>query len=305
MISAYDQHGRSKEALQIFESMKLQGLQINETTIICVPKACTHSGLSKEAFEIFYNLEARYKIKPDIRHCNCIVEVLGRVGRLEDAENFIMTYMKKRQIEPNLVTWTSLLAACRVFMDIERAERISEYIMKLDPEDESPYLLLSNIYARFGDLSKAKNIRKLMDARGVRKIVDLSIVEVNGKLYQFVINDSSHPKIKEIHHQLQLLTEEIIKAGYNPENNWVMHDLSDEQPSKELYYHSERLAMIWALINAPSGAPIYLTKNSRICDDCHNATKFISKVRNHEIIMKDTFRCHHFKDGICSCGEYW
>jgi hypothetical protein len=129
---------------------------------------------------------------------------------------------------------------------------------------------------------------------------------VNGKVYEFVSDDTSHPNIKEIHEELQLLTEEMMKAGYKPDISWITRDIEGEEEKKELLcHHSERLAMAWAMMNTEPGTTIRITKNLRVCGDCHTATKFISKVSKREIIVRDMSRYHHFKDGKCSCDDYW
>jgi pentatricopeptide repeat protein len=306
MISIYGEHGRGKEALFLFNRMQQEELFPNETTVTCILNACSHSGLVQEALEIFFNLKSKFNIQADILHCNCIVDVLGRAGRLEDAENFITDHMKRQKIEPNAVTWRALLGACRIYKDVERAERAAQHIMDLDPKDASVYVLLSNLYAQCGDMNKAEELRLLMDKRGIKKIPGVSTVDVNGKIYEFVSDDNSHPNIKEIHSELQLLTKELIKAGYNPDTSWVTRDVESEEEKKELLCrHSEKLAMAWAMMNTAPGTTIRITKNLRVCGDCHTATKFISKVRKREIIVRDMSRYHHFKDGKCSCDDYW
>jgi len=167
-------------------------------------------------------------------------------------------------------------------------------------------VLLSNIYAQCGNMDKAEELRALMDKKGIKKTPGISTVELNGKIYEFVSGDNSHPNIKEIHSELQLLTEEMIEAGYNPDTSWVTRDVETEEEKKELLCrHSEKLAMTWAMMNTAPGTTIRITKNLRVCGDCHTATKFISKIRKREIIVRDMSRYHHFKDGKCSCGDYW
>jgi pentatricopeptide repeat protein len=306
MILTYGQHGRGEEALELFEQMQQTGVLPDQTTITSVSNACSHSNHVQEALDIFYNLEKKFKIKTDIFHCTCIVDVLGRAGRLEEAENFITGYMKKEQIEPNVVTWTTLLGACRIHKDLERAERAAQHIIKLDPKDASVYVLLSNIYTQSGNMNKAEELRILMEKRAIKKIPGISTVEVNGKVYEFISDDNLHPNIKEIHEELQLLTEEMIEAGYDPDTSWVTRDVENEEEKKELLCrHSEKLAMTWAMMNTAAGTTIRITKNLRVCGDCHTATKIISKIRKREIIVRDMSRYHHFKDGKCSCGDYW
>ena len=306
MILAYGQHGRGKEALELFEQMQQKGILPDQTTITSVSNACSHSGLVQEALDIFHDLKNKFKIKADVFHYTCIIDVLGRAGRLEEAEIFITDYMKKEQIKPNVVTWMTLLAACRIYMDVERAERAVRHIMDLDPKSASAYVLLSNIYTQSGNMDKAQELRTLMDTKGIKKIPGISKVELNGKMYEFVSDDHSHPNIKQIHKELQLLTKEIIKIGYNPDTSWITRDTESEEEKKELLcHHSEKLAIAWAMIKTAPGTTIRITKNLRVCGDCHTATKFISKIRNREIIVRDMSRYHHFKDGKCSCGDYW
>jgi len=306
MISVYGQHGKGKEAVSLFEKMQFEGLQPNETTVTRILNACSHSGLVQEALDIFYNMASKFNIKPGISHCTCIVDILGRAGRLEDAENFIRNYMKKEQIEPNIATWMALLGACRKYKDIERAEQVAQFIMDLDPKDASVYVLLSNIYAECGDMNKREELRTLMDKKCIKKIPGISRVDVNGKIYEFLSDDNLHPNIKEIHEELELLLEDMLKAGYNPDTSCVTRNVEGEEEKKELLCrHSEKLAMAWAMMNTAPGTTIRITKNLRVCGDCHTATKFISKIRNREIIVRDASRYHHFKDGKCSCGDYW
>jgi len=306
MISSYGQHGKGKEALSLFEQMQHEGIEPDDQTVTCVLNACSHSGLVQEALDIFSKLDVDFKIRPNVRHCNCVVDVLGRAGRLEEAEKFIFEQMKKYEIEPDIITWTALLGACRTYKDLERAEKIAQIIMDLNPTYASVYVLLSNIYAQSGNMENRNRLRELMDARGIKKTPGLSLVEVNDKVYRFVSEDNSHPNINEINVELEKLTEEMIKAGYNPDTSWITRDIESEEEKKELLCrHSEKLAMTWAMMKTESGTTIRITKNLRVCGDCHTATKFISKIRNREIIVRDASRYHHFKDGKCSCGDYW
>ncbi|KAK9929336.1 hypothetical protein M0R45_026438 [Rubus argutus] len=73
----------------------------------------------------------------------------------------------------------------------------------------------------------------------------------------------------------------------------------------KLQFHSEKLALAFALLNTPPGSTIRIKKNIRVCGDCHSAVKYVSKVEGREIILRDINRFHHFRDGSCSCGDYW
>ncbi|KAJ7523846.1 hypothetical protein O6H91_18G064700 [Diphasiastrum complanatum] len=94
-------------------------------------------------------------------------------------------------------------------------------------------------------------------------------------------------------------------AGYKTDLTFSLCDVEDEEKENALYEHSEKLAITFWLISTPPGTPIRITKNLRVCDDCHNATKIISRIIGREIIARDANQFHHFKDGFCSCGDYW
>ena len=97
----------------------------------------------------------------------------------------------------------------------------------------------------------------------------------------------------------------ISKMGYRPDTMSVQHDLSEEEKIEQLRGHSEKLALTYGLIKTSEGTTIRVYKNLRICVDCHNAAKLISKVMEREIVVRDNKRFHHFKNGVCSCGDYW
>lgn len=90
-----------------------------------------------------------------------------------------------------------------------------------------------------------------------------------------------------------------------PDTRFVLHDVEEEQKEQILCHHSEKVAIAFGLINTPPGTTIRIIKNLRVCGDCHSATKFISKMVGREIVVRDAHRYHHFKDGWCSCGDYW
>jgi hypothetical protein len=124
-------------------------------------------------------------------------------------------------------------------------------------------------------------------------------------VHTFVVEDRLHPQTDEIYEMLEQLGEQMKNAGYVPDTNFVLHDVEEEQKEQVLSYHSEKLALAFGLISTVPGTTIRISKNLRVCGDCHSAIKFISKIVEREIVMRDTNRFHHFKDGLCSCGDYW
>ena len=144
-----------------------------------------------------------------------------------------------------------------------------------------------------------------MEERNVKKEPGISWLEIKNQVHQFCIADKSHPNSTEIDLYLEELMLEMKKLGYVPDNTAVLHDMDNEEKECNLTYHSEKLAIAFALMNTPEGAPIRVMKNFRVCSDCHDAIKYISKIENREIRVRDASRFHHFKNGKCSCGDYW
>jgi len=118
-----------------------------------------------------------------------------------------------------------------------------------------------------------------------------------------VVGDFSHPSIKEIYSELETLYKKMKEKGYAPDTNFVLHDVEEEHKEQNLTYHSERLAVAFGIIATPKGTSIKVFKNLRICGDCHAAIKFVSSIAERVIVVRDSSRFHHFKDGICFVWE--
>eukprot|EP01018_Ginkgo_biloba_P000686 Gb_34816 [translate_table: standard] len=301
MIAACAQHGYSREAFQLFEEMQLVGIEPNQITFVCILSACSHAGLIDAGYHYFDSMSQEHGITPIMEHYACMVDLLGRAGHLEEANDFI----NKMPFEPNALVWRTLLGACRVHGNMELGKRAAESALNLEPEDAATYVLLSNIYASAGRWDDSANIRQLMKDREVRKEPGCSWIEVKNQVHTFFARDRSHPQMEEIYVKLEELNGHMKDAGYMPDTNFVLHDVEQQQKEQFLCHHSERLAIAFGLISTPLGTPIRIVKNLRVCGDCHTATKFISKIVSREIVVRDTNRFHHFKEGICSCGDFW
>ncbi|PAN44836.1 hypothetical protein PAHAL_9G074000 [Panicum hallii] len=116
---------------------------------------------------------------------------------------------------------------------------------------------------------------------------------------------AAQAKRREAYEKVRELHEQIRAAGYVPDTRHVLHDIDEGAKARALMYHSERLAIAFGLVSTPPGTPLRVIKNLRICGDCHNAVKLIAKVTGREIVVRDNKRFHHFKDGVCSCGDFW
>jgi hypothetical protein len=130
------------------------------------------------------------------------------------------------------------------------------------------------------------------------------LVEWRNEVHTFYSGSTNHPQSKRIYTYLETLGDEIKAAGYVPDNDSI-HDVEEDVKEQLVSSHSERLAIAFGLLNTKPGTTIHIRKNLRVCGDCHEATKYISLVTGREIIVRDLQRFHHFKNGRCSCGDYW
>lgn len=260
-----------------------------------------HAGLVNEGWQYFRSMSHDYGIMPTVEHYACMVDLLGRSGCLSEAQHFI----NKMPLEPDACVLGALLGACRMHGNIELAERVAERLFVLEPQNAGNYVLMSNIYATAGRGDDVAKIRKMMRDRGLIKNPGCSWIEVDNKVHAFYVGDKSHPQTEVIYAMLESLAGQMKDAGYAPNMNFVLQDVEEEDKGLVLYGHSEKLAIIFGLINICPGTPIRVINNLRMCGDCHTTTKFIFRFVGREIFVRDTNRFHHFRGGICSCGDYW
>ncbi|KAK9278526.1 hypothetical protein L1049_028094 [Liquidambar formosana] len=301
MIAGYARHGFGKEALIIFESMKTVGIKPDDITMVGVLSACSHTGLVDRGTEYFYSMTRDYGIKANAKHYTCMIDLLGRAGRLDDAQNL----MGNMPFEPDAATWGALLGASRIHGNTELGEKAAKIIFEMEPDNAGMYVLLSNLYAasgRWGDVGK---MRLKMRDKGVRKVPGYSWVEVQNKIHTFSVGDSFHPDKDRIYAYLEELEFQMKRDGYISSTKLVLHDVEEEEKEHMLKYHSEKLAVAFAILTIPTGRPIRVMKNLRVCEDCHSAIKHISKIVGRLIIVRDSNRFHYFNGGLCSCGDYW
>lgn len=300
MIVGYGLHGRGQEAIDLFYAMNQAGVHPNDVTFIGLLTACNHSGLVEQGWDYFHSM-SNYGIEPRHQHYACVVDLLGRAGYLEQAYEFIA----RMPIEPSVTVWGALLSACKIYRHVSLGEYAAEQLFSLDPLNTGHYVQLSNLYASARMWGGVAKVRVLMKERGLTKDFGYSMIEINGRLQAFRMGDKSHPRSKEIFKELECLETRLKEAGFVPDTESVLHDLNYEDKEDSLCNHSERLAIAYGLISTPQGTTLRITKNLRACVNCHLATKLISKLVNREIVVRDGSRFHHFKDGLCSCGDYW
>ncbi|KAJ0914305.1 putative tetratricopeptide-like helical domain superfamily, DYW domain-containing protein [Helianthus annuus] len=301
LIMGYAKNGKSNESLMFYNEMIESGIKPDFITFIGLLFACSHTGLVDQAREYFDSMVNVYHIKPGQDHYACMIDLLGRSGRIDEAVELLNNMV----VEPDATVWKALLSACRVHGKIELAEKAANTLFELEPQDAVPYIMLSNLYSSAGQWEDAARIRRLMKSRGVSKEPGYSWMEINSKVYSFMSEDRSHEKSDLIYSKIDEVMMFIREAGYVADMNFALHNIDEEGKELGLAYHSEKLAVAFGLLELPSGMPIRIYKNLRVCGDCHTAMKFISSVYGRVIVLRDSNRFHHFKHGVCSCGDYW
>lgn len=143
MLSTYAQSGEGKDGLQLVGKMQQEGLVPDKITFMSTLSACSRAGLVDEGYDYFFSMHKLHAIALHVDHCNCMIDILGKAGRLNDAEELA----NSMPFQPTMFSWTALLTACRNQVDVKRAARAAKHAFELDLEDASPYITLSNIFS--------------------------------------------------------------------------------------------------------------------------------------------------------------
>ncbi|KAK9072587.1 hypothetical protein SSX86_009022 [Deinandra increscens subsp. villosa] len=301
MIAGYGMHGRGEDAMLTFSKMVKEGIKPTRVTFVSALSACSHSGMIHKGLTLFHSMVQDFCITPERVHYACLVDLLARGGLLNEAKNVIDTM----PMAPDASIWRALIGACRIYSNTHMAKSAFENLIELEPTNAGNYVLLSNIYAANGLWSEVKNLRLIVKNKGLKKPAGRSWIVIKSELHFFAAGDKTHTQSQKIYKKLTFLLTNIKEMGYVPDLSWVLHDEDDDRKLARLSSHSEKLAIAFGLISVSGGSPILITKNLRICGDCHEFSKYVSKLTKRTIILRDASRFHHFVDGSCSCKDYW
>ncbi|GMH03396.1 hypothetical protein Nepgr_005235 [Nepenthes gracilis] len=277
MIHGYAANGQGEDGLMLFERMKKLKVQANGESFIAVLSAFASKGALEEGLIQFESIRHEYGIVLGNEHYMGVIDVLGRAGHLNEA----MEFMTNLAVEPTTELWKALMKIAQIHGDIDLEDRAEELMVSLDP---------------------SKAIANRIPAPPPKLQAAINMLGEKDHICQF---DSENSYKVEENGKLKGLNGHLREAGYVPDTRYVLHDIDQEAKEKALLYHSERLAIAYGLISTPPRTPLRVIKNLRICGDCHNAIKIMSKIVGRELIVRDNKRFHHFKDGICSCRDYW
>lgn len=275
MINGYADNGLGDDGLQLFEQMRTLGLKPNEQTFLAVLSACGSAEAIEEGFIHFQSMESEYGISPGVEHYVGLIGVLGKSGHLYEAKEYIE---KKLPFEPTAEVWEALRNYARIHGDVDLEDYVEELMIDLDPSKV--------------DANK-------IPTPPPKKRTAISMLDGKNR-----INEFRNPTLYKDDEKLKAL-KAMKEASYVPDTRYVLHDIDQEAKEQALLYHSERLAIAFGLISTPARQTLRIIKNLRVCGDCHNAIKIISRIVGRELIIRDNKRFHHFKDGLCSCGDYW
>ncbi|TXG52300.1 hypothetical protein EZV62_021469 [Acer yangbiense] len=292
LVEMYCELGDLRSARTVFDEMPVKDL--NSWNLMLLGLA--ENGQGREALQIFSQLK-EHGVRPNGSSFLGVVIACGCLGEVEEGLKHFESMSSDYDIEPTLEHYvgivdllgkTQMIAEAKEFirnMPIEPSSAVWETLEKYSNPGPRKQLGELGSFPSFSGLGHSKR-KKVMDSRSSNK-------------------KKGNPERSKAYEKLRSLSEEVREAGYVPDTKYVLHDLDQEAKEKALMYHSERLAIAYGLISTRPGTTLRIIKNLRICGDCHNFVKILSSIEKREIIVRDNKRFHHFKDGKCSCRDYW
>ena len=296
MILGYSLHGQGACGVDLFCAMERKfTIQIDQVTYAAVLHACSTARMVEQGKFYFNCIKA-----PNVSNFSLMVALLARAGLSEEARIFI----EEQKIERHVDVLRALLDGCRNHQQLALGKQVIEQLCELEPLNAENYVLLSNWYANSARWYKVDKLRQTISDMGLKPKKAYSWIEFRNKVHAFATGDVSHPRSQKIYWELECLIKKMEDEKHQPNPDFSLHDVEEERECIQIG-HSEMLAISFGLISTQPGATIRVTKNLRVCRSCHDCAKFISKIAGREIILKDINCFHHFKDGFCSCDDFW
>ncbi|KAL9679426.1 hypothetical protein QQ045_017286 [Rhodiola kirilowii] len=295
MILGYSLHGQGHRGVSLFHELEKTDVQIDNVLYAAVLHACLTSGMVDEGKHYFGRIKT-----PRVTHCALMVALLARAGLQDEAKVFI----KQHELERYPEVIRALVDVCAIHQHAQEEKRLIETLCELEPLNPDNYVLLSNWYACNFKGEMVKEVQETIRDMGLKTKKAHSWIVMRNKVHVFETGDMYHPKSEKIYRQLQDLWDTKEQEGTRPNFDYNFLDV-DEEWECDPIKHSELLAISLGLISTQVGATLRVTKNHRVCRNCHETAKIISKMVGREIILKDPKCFHHFNNGHCSCGDIW
>lgn len=213
MLTSYASYGNFKLVLQCLEGMRQQGLKPDEMIFTSVLTACSHAGLLEEGHKYFKSMKEEHGMSPSIEHYNCMVDLLGRAGSLDEAEYLLQTM----PVSPDAVGWRCLLTGCRIYGRMDLGRRCFDEVVRLDPNDASGYMLMMSMYADAQMWEDVDKLQELRRSAAVPKKPGMAWLEVDNSVHEFMVGDDSHTENDEMYAKLNGLSKVMKDEGYIPQ----------------------------------------------------------------------------------------
>lgn len=295
MIHAFGMNHEGWKAIECFEEMCKQAVEANGVTFTCLLSACRHASLAEEGNKYFKAMRQDFGIVPTVEHYNCMVDLFARSGCLFEAEK--LCELVGLSSEGAL---SAMLTASQICGETELGLRCFQQNVMVNANDAGLYVLMSDIFASDGRLDDANRIEDIRRHVGAFKKPATALLEIGNEVHEFVVGNNLSRDIKEI---LSSLNAGMKIDGNVAHLESVLAGNSDVEKEASLCEHAEKIALAFGLLHTPEGQTLRVTKNLRMCHGCHNTGMFISKEKKREIVIRDNCCVHHFKDGLCSCGN--
>lgn len=296
MILGYSLHGQGVMGVTMFREMEEESrIAIDEVIYAAVLQACSTARMVEDAWLYFNCIKV-----PKVTHCALMVAVLARAGCFNEARLFI----QERSLDRHPEVLGALLDGCRIHKLVTKGKQVIEQLCELEPLDARNYVMLSNWYANCAKWDMVNKLREMVTDMGLESKKACSWIEFRNKVHVFSTGDVHHPRSEAIYWELKCLMKKMGDEGHRLNTDFSFHDVDEERECIRIG-HSEMLAISFGLISTQTKSTIRVAKNLRMCTSCHDFVKFIAKTVEREIIIKDPNCFHHFKDGYCSCGDFW
>ncbi|KAG6538653.1 pentatricopeptide repeat-containing protein At5g66520-like [Zingiber officinale] len=205
MISGFGSHSHSTKAIDFFKTMLQEGVKPNDITFTCILAACAHSCLVEEARHYFKMMTEEFYIEPKFAHYWCLVDLYVRAGNSEDA----LKVIQDMPLHNWSAIWGAVIWLAKVQGDISVGEHLGKCLIELEPYNSRRYVPLVNVYAAASRWDKYKELQDLMKARGLKKLPDSTLIDLNVVVHKFSVGDKSHPEIGQVYEMLKEIAEQL------------------------------------------------------------------------------------------------
>ncbi|KAJ4838016.1 hypothetical protein Tsubulata_030948 [Turnera subulata] len=298
LISGYVIHGFPDLALDTFNHMRNMGFKPSNNTLVNIIHAHSRTGMLAEGEQVFSRMMEEYQVMPGLEHYSAMIDLYGRCGQLNKAQDFI----KRMPIKPDGSVWSTFLSACRIHGDLELVINARERLLELEPWNARTHQSILQAYGLRETPDDAKDEEYKKDNKAL-KPTGQSWIEMKNIVHSFVSGDRSKSCSDLLFAWVESISREVKQ--HNLHGGFCIHENEEEEKEETVGVHSEKLALAFAFVSSPSiPQSVRIMKNLRMCGDCHVMAKFVSKKYGCHIYLNDSECFHHFKHGQCSCGDY-